>query len=327
MFISDDHLARAFNWPDSVAALAAAYAQPMDAAMVPPRGMARGKDVWLRSLTAVSPSGRHMGCKLIAAKLRGRPVLASYLLALIRQDNLQAAAIMDANRITGIRTAATAVVALNALHASGDIRLAILGSGFESTNFVEALTALRQVVSARVFSPTEAKRNAFAERFRHEKNLAIEAVATAEEAVRGANVVLCAARSRDETPILSGAWLLDGATVISLGSTLAEQREVDSLTLRRARVIVADMVEEVIHDTGDGIAATADGVDLGAKTVSLQDVVAGRCRLREESGDIIVYKSVGTALQDVVIAEMLYDRALECGLFDEMKSSIQPIGK
>lgn len=328
VFISDEHIARSFNWPDAVRALSEAYALPSEPAMVPPRTMARGRDVWLRSLTAVSPSGRHMGCKLISAKLRGRPVLASYLLALIRQDNLQLAALMDANRITGIRTAATAVVGMNALvPRESAVRLGILGAGFEARNFLEALRASRAVGAVRVFSPTPSSRQGFAARFRQEAGLDIEAVDSAEEVVRWADVVLCAARSRDETPVLNGEWLRPGAVVLSLGSTLPEQRELDTLTMERARTIVADMVDEVIEETGDGIAASAAGIDLHAKVVYLGDVARKKPTPREADNDIVVYKSVGTALQDVVIAEMLFEGAVANGLYEEMKTSIEPVAK
>lgn len=327
IFMADADIARAADWAGAVEALTAAYAMPIDPAMVPPRTMARGEDVWMRSLTAISPSGRHMGCKLISAKLRGRPVLASYLLALIRQDNLQAAAIMDANRITGLRTAATAVVALNSISQDKEIELGILGAGFESRNFLQALHACRPVKSVRVFSPTPASRQGFAQNFRDEFGLDITAVETAEEAVRGANTVLCAARSRDETPILEGSWIEKGASVLSLGSTLPEQREVGPDTMARVRLIVADMEEEVLHETGDALAAIAAGVDVAGKLVSLCDVVAGKIAVRSHSDDIVLYKSVGTALQDVVIAEMLFDRALEIGSYTQMPISIEPVAK
>lgn len=71
LFLSDADVASLADWPSVVGALAAAYSCRMSEAMVPPRSMARGDGVWLRSLTAVSPSGGHLGCKLIAASLRG----------------------------------------------------------------------------------------------------------------------------------------------------------------------------------------------------------------------------------------------------------------
>lgn len=148
-----------------------------------------------------------------------------------------------------------------------------------------------------------------------------------EAAVRAADVVLCAARSRDESPVLRGAWLPAGTTVVSLGSTLPEQREVDEETMARAACIVADMPEEVMHDTGDGIAATNAGVDLSGKLVPLSDLVAGRIAPRRSAADIVLYKSVGSALQDIVVAEILFARARQFGRGVDMPASIVPIAK
>jgi ornithine cyclodeaminase/alanine dehydrogenase len=162
-----------------------------------------------------------------------------------------------------------------------------------------------------VFSPTPDSRERFAARFR--PALEAAAVNSAEAAAQGADVVLCAARSRDESPVLRGAWLPPGATVVSLGSTLPEQREVDEETMARAACIVADMPEEVAHDTGDAIAAAKAGVDLSSKLVSLSDLIARRIVPRRHADDIVLYKSVGSALQDIVVAEMLLDRARQIG--------------
>ena len=151
------------------------------------------------------------------------------------------------------------------------------------------------------------------------------AVNSAPEAVRDADVVLCAARSRDESPVLLGEWLEPGMTVVSIGSTLPEQREVDEQVIARAAIIVADMPEEVAHDTGDMLAARRANIDFAGKLVSLSDLVGGRLERRPE--DIVLYKSVGSALQDVITAEMLLARARAKGLGTELPRSIVPDAK
>ena len=127
--------------------------------------------------------------------------------------------------------------------------------------------------------------------------------------------------------MLDGAWIAAGATVVSLGSTIPEQRELDVETLRRAHLVIADMPDEVIDDTGDGIDATAAGVDLAAATVSLHSVVAGDIALRRRTDDIVVYKSVGSALQDIVLAELALDLARAAGRTSELAHTIVPVDK
>jgi ornithine cyclodeaminase/alanine dehydrogenase-like protein (mu-crystallin family) len=176
-----------------------------------------------------------------------------------------------------------------------------------------------------VFSPTPTSRERFAESFR--QTLDISAVDSAEVAVRHADVVICAARSRDESPVLHGSLLPPGTTVVSLGSTLPEQRDVDEETMARAACIVADVPQEVAHDTGDAIAATRAGVSLADKLVPLAALAAGQIVPRRADTDIVLYKSVGSALQDVVIAEMLFVRAKQRGLGVQLPASIVPVAK
>lgn len=316
-FIGDDAVAELADWPSVVAALRAAYTRVVSDEMVPPRTMARGDGFWMRTLSAISPSGGTFGCKIIAAGPRARR--ASYLIPLWDQRTMDLVALIDGNRITGLRTAGTAAVAVDLLAPEKPLTVAILGSGFESRGLFAAVIATRAIGSAKVFSPTSANREKFAAEF------GIEAAASAEDAVRGADLVLCAARSHDETPTLRGAWLEPDAVVVSVGSTLPEQREVDEETLARAALIVADMPGEVQHETGDGLAAAKAGIDLSAKVSPLTDLAAGRIR-RPERG-IAIYKSVGSALQDIVIAEMILNRASAAGRYFEMPESIHTIVK
>jgi ornithine cyclodeaminase/alanine dehydrogenase len=201
----------------------------------------------------------------------------------------------------------------------------VIGSGFEARGALDCLLAVREVAQVTVFSPTPASRTRFADSFRPALDVAV--AEDAHSAVRDADVVICATRSRDETPVLQGAWLPAGATVVSLGSTLPEQREVDEETLRRAACIVADVADEVAHDTGDGLAAARAGVDLASKLVPLSSLASGSIVPRRNDDDIVLYKSVGSALQDVVIAEMLYARALQAGAGVQLPSTIEPVAK
>lgn len=315
-FISDDVVAELVDWPSVIGALRAAYAGVVKDEMVPPRTMARGDGFWMRTLSAISPSGQTFGCKIIAAGPRARR--ASYLIPLWNQQTMDLVALIDGNRITGYRTAGTAAVAVDLLAPQRPLTVGILGSGFESRGLFAAVRDTRAIAAARVFSPTAANREKFAGDF------GIIAAAAAEEAVTGADLVLCAARSHDETPILQGKWLTPHAVVVSVGSTLQEQREVDVETLARAALVVADMPEEVEHETGDALAALRAGVDLSGKMVPLTDLAAGRVAAPV---GITVYKSVGSALQDIVIAEMILDRASAAGRYFEMPESIHTIIK
>ncbi|RWU18298.1 ornithine cyclodeaminase [Pseudomonas alkylphenolica] len=324
-FLRDADIAELAQWPKVIAALAQAYAMPIKPAMVPARIMARGEGFWLRSLCAVSPSGEYMGCKLIAASPKIRR--ASYLISLFDQRTMELAALVDGNRITDLRTAATAVVAANAVIPEGTLRVGVIGSGSVAKSLLTALLSVREVTLARVFSPTPASREKFASAFQASHSLQLETVDNAQAAIDGVDIVVCAARSRDESPVLLGEWLQPGMVVLSVGSTLPEQREVDATAMARANLIIADMPEEVLHETGDALVATRDGVDVAGKTVGLAQVVSGEVPARRSASDIVIYKSVGTALQDVVTAEMLLREALASNRFQLIPAGVVTIDR
>ncbi len=325
LFINDDNVAELADWSNAIDALTHAYKQPIAPTMVPPRIMARGEGFWLRSLCAVSPSKEYMGCKLIAASPKNKK--ASYLISLFDQDSMRLAALIDGNRITDIRTAASSAVAVNVLAGTEKFDIALLGSSALARSHLHALNATGRIEKVRVFSPTQANREKFAKEFAGLYDLDIQAVDSAEAAVKGANVVVCASRSRDGGPVFDAKWLEEGMTVVSVSSTLPEQRELDVETMAKAALIVADMPEEVLHETGDVLVAVEAGYDIAAKTVSLADVVSGAVQIRKDPKDIVIYKSVGSALQDIVTAEMLLRNAKTEDLYQEMADSIVTIDR
>jgi ornithine cyclodeaminase/alanine dehydrogenase-like protein (mu-crystallin family) len=91
--------------------------------------------------------------------------------------------------------------------------------------------------------------------------------------------------------------------------------------------VVADMVEEVLRDTGDVLAARAAGVDVETKTISLADLVRHRRPGRTSTDQITVYKSVGSAVQDIAVAAMCLRRAREAGLGVPLPITIPPVRK
>ncbi|MFJ9391772.1 ornithine cyclodeaminase family protein [Nocardioides sp. NPDC101246] len=324
LVLDDPTVCAVFEWAPAVSALKEAYAGAPDSDRFPSRRVARGDHGWLRSLSGVPNGEALMGLKVIAASPVNRRV--SYLIPLFDQRSAELVALLDGHSITGFRTAATTAMAADLLATPGRLTVAVIGSGFEARNHLRALAAVRDLADIRVFSPREESRKSFAEDLA-DLGVPIQPVDSAKEAVAGAGVVLCAARSRDESPTLLGAWLEPGMTVLSIGSTLPEQREVDEAVIERADLLVADMVEEVLDETGDLLAARKAGIDAAAMTISLADLVGGRSPGRESADQILVYKSVGSAIQDLAVAEMCARAAEAGGLGARLPLQITPIEK
>ena len=311
LFVSSEAARQVLVWDEMVAQLRAAYSVPVDDRASPPRTVARGDRAWLRTLTAVPPTTRYMGAKVFGMS-RNRHV--GYMIALMDRENGGFAGLLDAYYVTSFRTGATSAVAVDRMAAPGPKTVAVIGSGSEANSHVRALAAVRPIAGLRVFSPTAANREAFVARMQAELGIPGVAVASAEAAVDGADIVVACARSRDESPTLYGRWLKPGMMVVSIGSTLPEQREIDASVVEACDLIVCDAVEEVVEETGDMIAAKAAGIAFDHKLAGLNDVMLGQFDDRVKTARLPMFKSVGSALQDIVIAELAFQRALAAGL-------------
>lgn len=315
LFVSSEAAAAVFQWLPAVRALQETYARPLGPNAVPRRTIAAGaaERASLRTMTAVPPGSRYYGAKLMGMAFGQSGRQLEYVVVLFDATTGSLAAIVDGNLVTAYRTAATSAAALDRLAPQGAARLAVLGSGLEARMHTLAIAAVRELREIRVFSPTPAKRAAFADTIGTELGVSVSAVDSPAQAVGGADIVLAAARSHGERPILHGDWLGSRATVVSIGSTLPDQREVDSSVVARAGLIVCDNVEEVLEESGDMLAARQQGVEPDAKCVSLNELMAGKVN-RPSDGGVAMYKSVGSGLQDVVVAGMILDLARTAGL-------------
>ena len=323
ILLDDATVQAVFDWNPAIAAIRDAYAAADDDARYPARVIARGGGNFLRLLSGVPGDGGLMGVKTITGAMGVRQF--SYLISLFDQASAELVALLDGNSITGYRTAATSALAADLLAPAGPLTVGVLGSGFEATKHVQALAAVRELKSVQVYSPRPESRERFAREL-NDLGTAIVPVTSPEAAVAGTSLVICAARSYDETPILLGRWLEPGMTVVSIGSTVREQREVDAEVIARADVVIADVLEEVLHDSGDLIAAREQGIE-PTGIASLADLVQGRVPGRTGAGQVVLYKSVGSGLQDLAVAAMCVARAEAAGLGASLPIRIQPVRK
>ena len=238
----------------------------------------------------------------------------NYVIVLFDRETSRIAAFVDGEKVTGFRTAATSAAALDRMAAEKPGKLAVLGSGLEAAMHARAFAAIRQFDEIAVFSPTPAKREALAAQLGEELGVRCIAADDAQAAVAGAGVVLAAARSHGEKPILFGDWIAPGAVTVSIGSTVPSQREIDVSVVAQSDLIICDMVHEVMEETGDMIAARAAGIAFEGKCHSLSSMLGGGLSGELAACRYPMFKSVGGGLQDVVVAGIILDRARAAGL-------------
>jgi thiomorpholine-carboxylate dehydrogenase len=201
-------------------------------------------------------------------------------------------AIMDGRLITEMRTAAVSAAATKLL-ASPDAKvLAILGSGVQARSHVEALRLVRQIEEIRVWSPTLEHAKRFAQE--------IDGTATsfAEEAVRGADVIVTVTSSK--TPVLNGDWLNPGCHVNAIGACRPDWRELDDQAMQNS-VVFVDSREGALKESGDVILS-------GAKIYAeLGEALAGK--VPAQANKTTIFKSLGMAVEDIAAATLVYRRS------------------
>ena len=239
-------------------------------------------------------TGAALGTKLVAFYPHNTDVPTHHAtILLFKPETGEPLVTMDGRLITEVRTAAVSAVATEFLARPDASVLAIIGSGVQARSHLEALRLVRDFREVRVWSPRRAA--AFAEEH------GVRAAAAAEEAVRGADVVVTATTS--PTPVLSGEWLSPGVHINAVGAPRPNWRELDDEVLRRSRVYV-DSREAAQKESGDVIAAGEISAEIG-------EVTAGTKPGRRSAEEVTLFKSLGLAVEDVATAELIYHKAVE----------------
>jgi len=199
---------------------------------------------------------------------------------------------MEANRLGQIRTGAASGYATDLLANPAADTLGVIGSGFQARTQVEAIRVIRPIQTVRVWSRNEEKRRKFAE------DCAAEAARSAEEAVRGAQIVVTSTNSQD--PVLEDAWIAPRTMINAMGSNVATRQELPGELLRRAALVAVDSLEQARIESGDLILS-----DSWANVVELKDV-----KPHFDPNGITIFKSLGICVEDVAAAAFVYERAL-----------------
>jgi len=196
-------------------------------------------------------------------------------------------AIMDGRLITEMRTAAVSAAATKVLAFPAAKILAILGSGVQSRSHAEALQLVRNFEEIRVWSPTREHAERFA------KEVGGKAM-SAEEAVRGADVVVTTTNSK--TPVVKGSWLKPGCHVNAIGACRPDWRELDDEAM--SNVVFVDSREGAMKESGDVILSDAKIY------AELGEALAGEVPSR--ANETTIFKSLGMAVEDIAAAMLVY---------------------
>lgn len=220
---------------------------------------------------------------------RGEPSLAA-IVVLFDPASGRPLAVLEANALTALRTAAATAVAAQALARPDAGVVAMLGSGVLARSHARLLRRVRPVREIRVWSRDSSNVA------RCVADVGGVACTSAEQAVRGADIVCTLSNSSE--PILRGAWLSPGTFVAAVGAPRPTWRELDDEAMRH--VVVADQREAAEHESGD---VRGSGARVYAE---LGEILSGRVAA-PPAGQTVIFKSLGLAVEDAVAARLVYD--------------------
>jgi ornithine cyclodeaminase/alanine dehydrogenase-like protein (mu-crystallin family) len=271
-----------------------------------PRARAVVRGALLHTLSAGSDTWGRLAAKVYATSREG----ARFVVLLFDATNSSLLAVIEADRLGQTRTGAASGVASKWLARRDARSLAILGTGWQARGQAKAVAAVRPLASIRAFGRDRDRLQGFCRDTEAACGVKTLACATAEEAVRGADIVVTATSSA--TPVLEGAWLRPGVHVNAVGSNRADRRELDEAAVGRAGLIVVDSLEQARLEAGDLMGA-GSGAPLD-RAVELKDIVAGARPGRRDDSEITLFKSLGVGVEDLAAASLVYDRAVAQGI-------------
>jgi alanine dehydrogenase len=256
-------------------------------------------------LNVMAAADRELGVTGLKA-YTGFPDRARFVVALFAADRPELLALIEADRLGQRRTGAASAVAARHLAKAGTRSLGVIGTGWQAESQLEciraALPGIERVVA---YSRNEERLAAFCKRFG----------ADAGEYNRDAaeqDLVVTATSSKD--PVLRGEWLRPGALVCAVGANRIQSRELDNAVLERAAFVCCDSKEQARLEAGDLAEPVERGVLDWLEVHELSEVVTGEVTGRASEDDIILFKSLGIAAEDLAVGALVYERAKERGI-------------
>lgn len=230
------------------------------------------------------------------------------ILILSDREGGEILALMDEDWCHAVRTGAAATVACRALARKGSSTLAMLGAGDTARATLPVMAKAFHLGEVRVASRSPESRQAYAKELEEQLGICVRAVDSAEEALRGADMVISATTT--SKPFVREEWLEEGVFVYSIG----KHQEMEDAIYKKVDKFIVDSWEHCKKKSDlermltDGL-LTKDDV-----YAELPDLITGRKPGRESNRERIFIRAIGLVNQDIAIADWVYRRALEMGV-------------
>ena len=305
LYLTEADVARLADIRDAISSLEEAFAvwrDPGTANM--PRQRAALPSGFFNLMGSVYAHKGVFGLKAYAGGAGG----AHFNVSLYSIEERRLLAVFEANLLSQLRTGAASGLATKLMARAQARTLGVVGTGKQARAQVLAVCAVRPIELIRIFSPNSEHRHAFARATQNEVSVETVAVSSTQTCVEEADVVVLITKSAE--PVVRSEWLRDGVHINGAGANAANRRELDALTVVRARVLATDDRSQAQIEAAEFRDLVQDGRLRWEDVHELGDLVTGAALGRHSPDDVTLFKSLGVALEDIAFAEVIYRRAL-----------------
>jgi len=262
----------------------------------------------LHYMAAADSTTGYMGLKTYTSSREG----LRFLVPLFNCKSGDLLALIEADYLGQMRTGAATGVATRWMAREDAHTVAMIGTGSQARTQLEAIVQVRTIESVRAFGRDAGRRARFAKDMSERLGVPVAAVASAEEALRGAAIAVTSTTATQ--PVVEGRWLEPGMHINAIGANFPQKRELDGAAVARCDLVAADSLEQSKHEAGDLIQAFGDDSTQWAAVHELSEIVGGKIKGRTSASQITLFKSNGIAIEDIVVAGRVYELAKERGL-------------
>jgi ornithine cyclodeaminase/alanine dehydrogenase-like protein (mu-crystallin family) len=309
LHLTEDDVRGLLTMDDAIGAVEAALRKmALEEAFNVPRARCQTDHVMLHVLPAAAKTLGVIGLKAYVTSRAG----ARFHVTIYDGKTGEMLALLQADYLGQVRTGAASAVATKHLARKDSTTAGIFGAGKQARTQLLAVSTVRKLTHAVVWSPSEERRRAFAAEMTTACGIEVVPATTPEEAARGLDIICTATSARE--PVLFGAWISPGLHVNVIGSNYLAKSEIDVDVVRRANLVTIDSRDQGRLEAGDLVAALDQGVIEWIDIAELGRVVAMRTPGRQSAQDITLFKSLGIGLEDIAVAKTVYEKAKAAGV-------------
>lgn len=237
-------------------------------------------------------------------------------MVLLYKDDGELVALIEADKLSQLRTGAASGVATKFMARADSSRLGIFGTGLQARSQVQGVCAVRPIETVIAYSRNKEKCGEFCKEMSEAVGISVQPAAAPEEAANDVDIIVTATTSKE--PVFKGEWMSKGTHINAIGANFISRREIDVEAVRRSACVVVDSCEQAMLESGDLARAAEEEAFYWEDARELGIVVVGEFPGREDDSEITLFESHGIALEDIALAACIYEQAFKAGIGERL---------